>query len=461
MGELAVPARAYYGASTQRAVVNFPVSSLRLPRRMIAALGAIKREAAQVNLELGLLDQDRAQAIAAAADEVARGLFDQEFVVDIFQTGSGTSSNMNANEVIANRALELMGADRGDRAAIHPNDHVNLGQSSNDVFPTAIHLAALSAMAEDLVPALEQLRQTLDRQREALWGVIKTGRTHLQDATPIRLGQEFLGYRGQVERSLQRLAAARSQMLEVALGGTAVGTGIGSHPEFAARVIKRLAAIYDPNLKESENHFQAQSTLDAVVFTSGAVRASAISLHKIANDIRLLSCGPRAGIGELSLPAVQPGSSIMPGKVNPVICESVLMVVAQVIGCDSTVAFAGATGSLLELNVMLPVAAHNLLEAVELLARAAANFASSAVEGLSATGRGPELLERGLAICTGLVPAIGYDAAAAIAHTAFESDRTVREVALEKSGLSAEEIDRLLDPELQVNPTLSGTSPAN
>ena len=461
MGELAVPARAYYGASTQRAVVNFPVSSLRLPRRMIAALGAIKREAAQVNLELGLLDPDRAQAIAAAADEVARGLFDQEFVVDIFQTGSGTSSNMNANEVIANRALELMGADRGDRAAIHPNDHVNLGQSSNDVFPTAIHLAALSAMAEDLVPALEQLRQTLDRQREALWGVIKTGRTHLQDATPIRLGQEFLGYRGQVERSLQRLAAARSQMLEVALGGTAVGTGIGSHPEFAARVIKRLAAIYDPNLKESENHFQAQSTLDAVVFTSGAVRASAISLHKIANDIRLLSCGPRAGIGELSLPAVQPGSSIMPGKVNPVICESVLMVVAQVIGCDSTVAFAGATGSLLELNVMLPVAAHNLLEAVELLARAAANFASSAVEGLSATGRGPELLERGLAICTGLVPAIGYDAAAAIAHTAFESDRTVREVALEKSGLSAEEIDRLLDPELQVNPTLSGTSPAN
>jgi fumarate hydratase class II len=461
MGELAVPARAYYGASTQRAVVNFPVSGLRLPRRMIAALGAIKREAAQVNLELGLLDPDRAQAIAAAADEVARGLFDQEFVVDIFQTGSGTSSNMNANEVISNRALELMGADRGDRAAIHPNDHVNLGQSSNDVFPTAIHLAALSAMAEDLVPALEQLRQTLDRQREALWGVIKTGRTHLQDATPIRLGQEFLGYRGQVERSLQRLAAARSQLLEVALGGTAVGTGIGSHPEFAARVIKRLAAIYDPNLKESENHFQAQSTLDAVVFTSGAVRASAISLHKIANDIRLLSCGPRAGIGELSLPAVQPGSSIMPGKVNPVICESVLMVVAQVIGCDSTVAFAGATGSLLELNVMLPVAAHNLLEAVELLARAAANFASSAVEGISATGRGPELLERGLAICTGLVPAIGYDAAAAIAHTAFESDRTVREVALEKSGLSAEEIDRLLDPELQVNPTLSGTSPAN
>ncbi len=458
MGELAVPARAYYGASTQRAVVNFPVSGLRLPRRMIGALGAIKREAARVNLELGLLDQARAEAIASAADEVARGLFDQEFVVDVFQTGSGTSSNMNANEVIANRALELLGANRGDRSTIHPNDHVNLGQSSNDVFPTAIHLAALAALAEDLDPALAQLQAALERQREQLWGVIKTGRTHLQDATPIRLGQEFLGYRGQVERTRQRLGAARAQLLEVALGGTAVGTGIGSHQEFAGRVLERLSAIYDPNLRESDNHFQAQSNLDAVVFTSGVVRAAAISIHKIANDIRLLSCGPRAGISELSLPAVQPGSSIMPGKVNPVICESVLMVVAQVIGCDATVAFAGATGSLLELNVMLPVAAHNLLEAIELLARASANFAANAVEGLTATDRGPALLEQGLAICTGLVPAIGYDAAAAIAHTAFESNRTVREVALERSGLTAEEIDHLLDPERQVEPTLTGPS---
>jgi len=455
MGELEVPARAYYGASTQRAVVNFPISTLRLPRRMIAALGAIKREAALVNLELGLLTEERARAIAAAADEVVRGVFDQEFVVDIFQTGSGTSSNMNANEVIANRALELMGADRGDRATLHPNDHVNLGQSSNDVFPTAIHLAALEALATDLDPALELLQASLERQSKALWSVIKTGRTHLQDATPIRLGQEFEGYRGQMERARARLAAARTQLIEVALGGTAVGTGIGSHPEFASRVVRRLAAIYDPNLKESDNHFQAQATLDAVVFTSGAVRSAAISLHKIANDIRLLSCGPRAGIGELSLPEVQPGSSIMPGKVNPVICESALMVVAHVIGCDATITFAGATGSLLELNVMLPVAAHNLLEEIELLGRAAANLAASAVDGLTATTRGPELLERGLAICTGLVPAIGYDAAAAIAHEAFASNLTVREVALEASGLSEEEIDRLLDPELQVNPTLS------
>ncbi len=454
MGELEVPARAYYGASTQRAAVNFPISNLRLPRRMIAALGTVKREAAQVNSELGLLSSERAEAIAAASDEVARGLFDQEFVVDIFQTGSGTSSNMNANEVIANRALELLGADRGDRATIHPNDHVNLGQSSNDVFPTAIHLAALSTLAEELEPALVQLQASLERQRDQLWPVIKTGRTHLQDATPIRLGQEFEGYRGQIERARTRLASARTQLTEIALGGTAVGTGIGTHPKFPELMAKRLGALYDANLRETENHFQAQATLDAVVFTSAAVRSAAISIYKIANDIRLLSCGPRAGIAELSLPEVQPGSSIMPGKVNPVICESILMVVAQVLGCDSTVAFAGTVGSLLELNVMLPVAAHNLLEAMELLARATANFASKAVDGLTATQQGPLLLERGLAICTGLVPAIGYDAAAAIAHEAFASNRTVREVALERSGLKEEEISSLLDPELQVSPSL-------
>ncbi len=458
MGEMEVPARAYYGASTQRAVVNFPISQLRLPRRMIEALGAVKREAAQVNLELGLLSPERARAIQAAADEVARGRFDGEFVVDIFQTGSGTSSNMNANEVIANRALELLGAERGDRATVHPNDHVNLGQSSNDIFPTAIHLAALAALREELLPALTRLAASLERQRDQLWPVIKTGRTHLQDATPIRLGQEFEGYRGQVERAATRLEAARAQLSELALGGTAVGTGIGSHPEFARRVVARLAPAYDPQLRETDNHFQAQATLDAAVFTSGAVRSTAISLHKIANDIRLLSCGPRAGLGELSLPEVQPGSSIMPGKVNPVICESLLMVVAQVMGCDATVAFAGTAGSLLELNVMLPVAAHNLLLEIGLLANAAANFADRAVDGLVATGRGPELLERGLAICTGLVPAIGYDASAAIAHEAFTSNRTVREVAIQVSGLEAEEIDRLLDPERQVQPTLEGAA---
>jgi fumarate hydratase class II len=454
MGELEVPADAYYGASTRRAVKNFPISRLRLPRRMIRALGDIKREAARVNGELGLLPPELSEAIAAAADEVSQGRFDDQFVVDIFQTGSGTSSNMNANEVISNRALELLGLGRGERNRVHPNDHVNLCQSSNDVFPSAIHLAALAALGDELMPGLSQLGASLERQRDRLWGVIKTGRTHLQDATPIRLGQEFEGHRGQVERALVRLGLARAQLAELALGGTAVGTGIGSHPEFAQRVIARLAPLYDPLLHQTDNHFQAQSTLDSAVFASGSVRSAAIAVHKIASDIRLLSFGPRAGLAELSLPEVQPGSSIMPGKVNPVICESALMVVAQVMGDDATVSFCGATGSLLELNVMLPVAAHNLLEEIELLAHAAANLAHQAVDGLTATTRGPEMLEQGLAICTALVPAIGYDAAAAIAHEALLSGRTVREVALERSGIPPQEIDRLLDPERLVGPGL-------
>ncbi|MGA8208319.1 MAG: class II fumarate hydratase [Candidatus Dormiibacterota bacterium] len=454
MGEMEVPASAYYGASTQRAVANFPISRLRLPRRMIAALGDIKREAARVNAELGLLSAELSAAIADAADQVSRGDFDDQFVVDIFQTGSGTSSNMNANEVIGNRALELLGLDRGARNRVHPNDHVNLGQSSNDVFPSAIHLAALAALRDELVPALGQLAVSLEGQRDRLWAVIKTGRTHLQDATPIRIGQEFEGYRGQVERALARIDLARLQLVELALGGTAVGTGLGTHPEFAKRVIARLAPLYDPGLRESDDHFQAQSSLDAVVFASGTVRGCAIAIHKIANDLRLLSFGPRAGVAELRLPEVQPGSSIMPGKVNPVILESALMVVAQVLGDDATVAFCGAAGSLLELNVMLPVAAYNLLEEIELLARATKNVAGQAVDGISATDRGPALLEQGLAICTALVPAIGYDAAAEIAHEAYRSGKTVREVALARAQLAPEELDRLLDPERMVVPGL-------
>lgn len=452
MGEIEVPAEAYYGASTQRAVSNFPISQLRLPRRLIAALGDIKREAARVNLELGLLPEELSRAIAQAADEVARGDLDREFVVDIFQTGSGTSSNMNANEVIANRALELLGAPRGERGRLHPNDHVNLGQSSNDVFPSAIHLAALAAIRDELVPGLRTLEASLGRQRDQLWGVIKTGRTHLQDATPIRLGQEFEGYRGQVERALAHLQRVSTALAELALGGTAVGTGISTHPEFAARVIARLAPLYHDRLHESPNHFQAQATLDAVVFASGGVRSAAIAVHKIASDLRLLSFGPRAGVAELRLPEVQPGSSIMPGKVNPVVCESALMVVAQVLGDDHVVAQAASSGSLLELNVMLPVAAHNLIEEIELLGRAAANLARKAVDGLTATSRGPELLEQGLAICTALVPAIGYDRAASIAQEASTSGRTVREVARERSGLDPEELDRILDPERMVSP---------
>ncbi len=450
MGEIAVPAPAYFGASTQRAVLNFPISRLRLPRLLIAALGDIKREAALANRELGLLAPDLAQAIAEAAAEVSQGRLDDQFVVDVFQTGSGTSSNMNANEVVANRALELLGAARGQRDRIHPNDHVNLGQSSNDVFPSAIHLAALAGLRQQLVPGLSRLEDSLARQRDKLWGVIKTGRTHLQDATPIRLGQEFEGYRGQVERALHRLDLAKEQLSELALGGTAVGTGIGTHPEFAAKVVTALRGGYGPQLRETDCHFQAQSSLDAVVFCSGAVRGAAVAVNKVASDLRLLSFGPRAGVAELSLPEVQPGSSIMPGKVNPVICESALMVVAQVLGNDATIAYCGATGSLLELNVMLPVAAYNLLEEIQLLGAAAANLAERAVDGLTATGRGPALLEQGLAICTALVPAIGYDAAAAIAHEAYASGRTVREVALERSGLVTDEVDRLLDPEQMV-----------
>jgi fumarate hydratase class II len=401
-----------------------------------------------------LLSPELSAAIAEAADQVSRGDLDDQFVVDIFQTGSGTSSNMNANEVIGNRALELLGLDRGARDRVHPNDHVNLGQSSNDVFPSAIHLAALAALRQELVPGLEQLAASLEAQRDRLWSVIKTGRTHLQDATPIRIGQEFEGYRGQVERALARVDLARLQLVELALGGTAVGTGIGTHPEFAKRVIARLSPLYDLDLRESDDHFQAQSSLDAVVFTSGAIRGAAIALHKICSDLRLLSFGPRAGVAELRLPEVQPGSSIMPGKVNPVILESALMVVAQVLGNDATVAFSGATGSLLELNVMLPVAAYNLLEEIELLGRAAKNVSGQAVDGISATDRGPALLEQGLAICTALVPAIGYDAAAAIAHEAYQSGRTVREVALQRSQIAPEELDRLLDPERLVVPGL-------
>ncbi|MGH7611345.1 MAG: class II fumarate hydratase [Candidatus Dormibacteria bacterium] len=455
MGEVDVPAQAYYGASTQRAVENFPISRLRLPGRVIAALGAIKREAALVNGELGLLPEELSRPISEAADQVARGELDSEFVVDIFQTGSGTSSNMNANEVIANRALELMGRPRGERGRVHPNDHVNLGQSSNDVFPSALQLAALAALRDELMPGLRELEASLARQRDRLWGVIKTGRTHLQDATPIRLGQEFEGYRGAMLAAIAHLEQARAALCALPLGGTAVGTGISTHPEFAGRVIARLSRLYDGELRESPNHFQAQATLDAAVFASAAVRSAAIGVHKVASDLRLLSFGPRAGVAELRLPEVQPGSSIMPGKVNPVICESALMVVAQVLGDDATVAFAGATGSLLELNVMLPVAAHSLLEEIELLGRAAGNLARRAVDGLTATERGPELLERGLAIGTALVPAVGYDRAAAIAHEAERSGRTVREVALEQ-GIPAAELDRVLDPERMVTPGRGG-----
>src|SRR5438105_8424083 len=331
MGEMLVPANAYYGASTQRAILNFPISDLRFPRQFIRALGQIKQAAAEANMSLGTLDRQIAEAIERAAQEVIDGKLDSHFVLDIFQTGSGTSTNMNANEVIANRASELLGGSRGSRK-VHPNDHVNFGQSSNDVIPTAIHLAALVSIEHELIPALLGLQMALEQKRDELMPIVKTGRTHRQDATPIRLGQEFQGYAGQIERGITRMRRAMSELSEVALGGTAVGTGVNTHPEFAARVTKRLSEMNGVNVHETSNHFQAQSTLDNVVETSGSLNTLAVSLMKIANDIRWLGSGPRAGIGEIDLPAVQPGSSIMPGKVNPVIAESVCMVCAQVMG---------------------------------------------------------------------------------------------------------------------------------
>ena len=452
MGEFEVPAGAYYGATSMRAHENFPISDLRFNRSFIRALGLIKEAAAAVNEELGLLEPPLAEAIRSAAQEVIDGRFDDQFIVDIFQTGSGTSTNMNANEVISNRAIELLGGERGSRTPVHPNDHVNAGQSSNDVIPAAIHVAAAVALHEDLLPALSVLESSLRAKSEEFWPIIKTGRTHLQDATPIRLGQEFLGYAGQVERCRRRTSQALSELRELALGGTAVGTGVGTHPEFPAKVIARLAVATGIGFVESDNHFQAQATLDSAVAASGALRSVAVSLYKIAGDIRLMGCGPRAGLAEIEIPAVQPGSSIMPGKVNPVVLESVTMVAAQVIGNDATIAFAGAAGSLLELNVMMPVAAYNLLQSISLLANSARNLATRCVDGLRATDNGPALVERGLMTTTGLAPRIGYDQAAAIAKEAFASGRTVREVARERTGLSDDELNTLLDPEAMTMP---------
>jgi fumarate hydratase, class II len=457
MGEMQVPIDAYYGASTQRAVLNFPISDLRFPRQFIRALGQIKQAAAQVNEELGLVDQQIAEAIVRAAQEVIDGRLDDHFVLDIFQTGSGTSTNMNANEVIANRASELLGGARGSRK-VHPNDHVNFCQSSNDVIPTAIHLSALVSIEHDLVPALHGLQQALEQKAEEFMPIIKTGRTHLQDATPIRLGQEFQGYAGQVERGIARLRHAQHELSEVALGGTAVGTGVNTHPEFARRVCERLSAmngVKGGTVRETSNHFQAQSTLDNIVEASGSLNSLAVSLMKIANDIRWLGSGPRAGIGEIDLPAVQPGSSIMPGKVNPVIAESVCMVCAQVIGNHTTITIAGQSGNF-EINVMMPVAAYNLLQSISLLAAAARNFTGQCVRGIQATTRGPEMVERGLAICTALAPVIGYDAAANLSKEAYKTGKTIREVARERTGLSEEQLDRILDPASMTKPGLEG-----
>lgn len=451
MGEMQVPARALYGASTQRAVLNFPISGLQLPRRFIRALVLIKLAAAQTNAELGLIDKSIAERIVAAAQDAAEGKLDEHFPLDIFQTGSGTSSNMNANEVIARHAAILGDGDTSLKK-IHPNDHVNFGQSSNDVIPTALHIAAAAAIKEDLLPALEILKTSLERKAKEFWGVIKTGRTHLQDATPIRLGQEFRGYAGQIERGITRVKQGLNELCEVALGGTAVGTGINTHPDFAKKACERLAALTGLPIRETTNHFQSQATLDNAVAASGALKTVAVSLTKIANDLRWLGSGPRAGLGELDLPAVQPGSSIMPGKVNPVICESVLMVCAQVIGNDAAITVGGQSGNF-EINLTMPLVAYDLLQSIDLLANGCKNLATQCVDGLKATSRGPEMVERGLAIGTALAPVIGYDASAVIAKEAAKTGKTIREVAREKTKLSEAELAVILDPALMVEPS--------
>ena len=444
MGEMRVPADAYYAAQTARAVENFPISPLRFPRSFIRALGLIKKHAAKTNQQLGLLPKELAAAIERAAAEVAEGKWDAQFPVDIFQTGSGTSTNMNANEVIANRAIEILGGKVGDKS-VHPNDHVNRGQSSNDVIPSAIHLAALEGLHRHLIPALIELDQALERKAQQFDSILKIGRTHLQDATPVRLGQEFGAYARQIEQGLAGVRHAAAGLEELALGGTAVGTGINTHPEFARRAIGGIAAETGLELREAKNHFAAQGAIDALVAASGALKSMAVSLVKIANDIRWLGSGPRCGLGELKLPPTQPGSSIMPGKVNPVMTEMLIQVCAQVIGNDAVITFSGTFGAF-ELNTMLPVAAYNLLQAIELLGNGSRVFARRCVVGLDAdAAKCASNLEQSLAMCTSLAPVIGYDRAAQIAKEAYQSGRTVREVALEMSGLDQKKLDELLD----------------
>ena len=458
MGEMKVPSRALYGAQTQRAVENFPISDLRFSREFIRAMGLIKLAAAQTNMQLGVVNKKRGRAIVRAAREVVDGTLDEHFVVDIFQTGSGTSTNMNTNEVISNRAIQLLGGKVGSKDPIHPNDHVNMGQSSNDVIPTAMHIAAMESIEGTLIPALETLRRALAKKAREFDKIVKIGRTHLQDATPVRLGQEFGGYARQVELGIHRLKKLRDTLGELPLGGTAVGTGINTDPRFPKMTIRNISKLTGLKFREAENHFEAQGAKDTFVEASGAMKTIAASLTKIANDIRWLGSGPRCGIGEILLPETQPGSSIMPGKVNPVIAESVLQVAAQVIGNDLAVLMGGQAG-VFELNVMMPVMAHNLLESIRLLAASAVNFAERCIDGIQAEKvRANEMIEKSLAMCTALAPEIGYDAAAAIAKESHQTGRTVREVTLEKGILSPQRLKEILDPRRMTEPGIAARS---
>ena len=446
MGDMDVPASSLYGASTQRAILNFPVSGYRFPREFIRALGLIKIAAARSNLDLGELDPARADLIVRAASEVCIGTLDAQFPVDIFQTGSGTSTNMNANEVIANRCSQMAGKLIGSHDPVHPNDHVNMGQSSNDVIPTAIHVATAESLKNLLLPALQRLESALLAKSKECWDIIKIGRTHLMDATPIRLGQELSGYAKQVEYACLRVGNAISAIEEVALGGTAVGTGLNTHPEFARRAVGRISEDTGIAFREAANHFEAQGAKDGLVQVSGQLKTIAVSLFKIASDLRWLSSGPRCAIGEIQLPAIQPGSSIMPGKVNPVMCEVLMQVASQVIGNDATITWCGANGNF-ELNVMSPVLAHNILESVRLLANASSLFASRCVQGIVANkDRCGELVELSMAMVTALSPLIGYDRAAKIAQESANTGRTVRQVCRDEHVLPPVQLDDALDP---------------
>jgi fumarate hydratase class II len=459
MGEMSVPAAALYGASTQRAVLNFPISGQRFSRPFIRALGLIKWAAAQANADLGLLDTHRSAYIVQAAEEVVEGKLDEHFPLDIFQTGSGTSTNTNANEVIANRSRQLAEKAIGAKDhPIHPNDHVNMGQSSNDVIPSAIHISGAEQLKNCLVPALEKLHGALEAKAKEFWDIIKIGRTHLMDATPVRLGQEFSGYAQQVARAKERAEKAIEVLRELALGGTAVGTGLNRHLEFPGKVMRHLEQRTGIKFREAENHFEAQGGKDAVVEASGQLKTIAVSLFKIANDIRWLGSGPRCGIGEIRLPATQPGSSIMPGKVNPVMCESLMMVCAQVIGNDGCITWSGANGNF-ELNVMMPVMAHNLLESIRLLGNVVDAFCEKCVIGIEANEkRCRELVELSMAMVTSLAPLIGYDRAAEIAKESAKTGKTVREICLERKVLPPVALARALDPVAMTEPGVEGAA---
>ncbi len=444
MGTVRVPVDAYFGPQTQRAVENFPISGLTLPAAFMHALALIKQCAARVNAELGLLDADTSKAIIKAAQEVMDGKFDDQFVVDVFQTGSGTSTNMNMNEVIASRANEIITGKKGGQKPVHPNDHVNLGQSSNDVIPSTIHIAALISIKKDLVPSLDLLHKAIANKAVEFDQIKKIGRTHLQDAVPMTLGDEFSGYARQTELGIERIKTVEERLAELALGGTAVGTGLNTHPEFAAKVVALISSYSDLTFKPAKNRFEAQAARDAAVETSGVLKTIAVSLVKIANDVRWLASGPRCGLGEINIPALQPGSSIMPGKINPIIPEAVIQAAAQVAGNDTTIMLGGQGGNF-ELNAMLPVIAYNLLQSIFLLAATSKVFAEKCIRGTTANREVCEAyIARSLALATGLVPHIGYDRAAAIAKKAHDTGKTIREIALQEEILSEEVLNKLL-----------------